>query len=663
MKIALFSDTYLPDINGVATSTNILRNELIKLGHEVMVVTSELPSDSDYEDEFDSNILRVPGLEIQALYGYRACNIFSFKGMREIKKFRPEVIHVQTEFGIGIFGRIAGEYLDIPVVYTYHTMWADYSHYVNPMNSETVDSVVKKVIKKISNLYGNKCQELIVPSKKTKDALIHYGLTQKNIFIIPTGLELDRFDIKNKNETICQQLKIKYDLQGKFVLTFLGRIAQEKSIEVIIHALKKVVQINPDIKCLIVGGGPQLEELIESVENDPISEYIIFTGPQSGEYVPAHYHISDMFISASLSETQGLTYIEAMASSIPVIARYDNQLADVIIDQVNGFFFKNEDELPDLILKAMSCDLSKMKAAALAKAKEYSGETFAEKVLDVYHNAIIIKKYTYTVKSIFPVKNMKNEVVFSYDENESAVSLELTDKIIEEFGIEKGKTFDRDQFDALKDLEQVSRAYNKALKYLTVKDYTYHQMRKKLMDKGDYDDTQLDATLDLLCEKNLINDELYSINYLKRCSRLGIGINKAIYNLRNYGVDSEVIDHCLDELDDEEYQAATHLIDSYFKKNSTNSFKNIQKRIKEKLYIKGFTIDTIEKAMSDYDFIYDDEKEKQTLEKEIDKIYKRYSMKLNSKELKNKLIDTLLRKGYNYDDIKSVLISKENDNE
>ncbi|MBM6842130.1 RecX family transcriptional regulator [[Clostridium] spiroforme] len=663
MKIALFSDTYLPDINGVATSTNILRNELIKLGHEVMVVTSELPSDSDYEDEFDSNILRVPGLEIQALYGYRACNIFSFKGMREIKKFRPEVIHVQTEFGIGIFGRIAGEYLDIPVVYTYHTMWADYSHYVNPMNSETVDSVVKKVIKKISNLYGNKCQELIVPSKKTKDALIHYGLTQKNIFIIPTGLELDRFDIKNKNETICQQLKIKYDLQGKFVLTFLGRIAQEKSIEVIIHALKKVVQINPDIKCLIVGGGPQLEELIESVENDPISEYIIFTGPQSGEYVPAHYHISDMFISASLSETQGLTYIEAMASSIPVIARYDNQLADVIIDQVNGFFFKNEDELPDLILKAMSCDLSKMKAAALAKAKEYSGETFAEKVLDVYHNAIIIKKYTYTVKSIFPVKNMKNEVVFSYDENESAVSLELTDKIIEEFGIEKGKTFDRDQFDALKDLEQVSRAYNKALKYLTVKDYTYHQMRKKLMDKGDYDDTQLDATLDLLCEKNLINDELYSINYLKRCSRLGIGINKAIYNLRNYGVDSEVIDHCLDELDDEEYQAATHLIDSYFKKNSTNSFKNIQKRIKEKLYIKGFTIDTIEKAMSDYDFIYDDEKEKQTLEKEIDKIYKRYSMKLNSKELKNKLIDSLLRKGYNYDDIKSVLISKENDNE
>lgn len=113
--------------------------------------------------------------------------------MKEIKKFAPEVIHVQTEFGIGIFGRIAGEYLDLPVVYTYHTMWTDYSHYMNPINSETVDTVVKKVITKISKFYGNSCQGLIVPSNKTKEALLHYGLQQEHIYTIPTGLELDRF--------------------------------------------------------------------------------------------------------------------------------------------------------------------------------------------------------------------------------------------------------------------------------------------------------------------------------------------------------------------------------------------------------------------------------------------------------------------------------------
>ena len=663
MKIALFSDTYLPDINGVATSTHILRNELMKLGHEVLVVTSELPSDSDYEDEYDDNILRVPGLEIQALYGYRACNIYSFKGMREIKRFGPEVIHVQTEFGIGIFGRIAGENLDVPVVYTYHTMWEDYSHYVNPIHSETVDAVVKKVITKISKFYGNKCEELIVPSKKTEDALIHYGLTQKEINIIPTGLELDRFDVRYKNEQLCQQLIQKYDLQDKFVLTFLGRIAPEKSIKVIIDALKKVVQVNYKIKCLIVGGGPQLEELEAFVENNPIKDYIIFTGPQSGEYVPAHYHISDMFISASLSETQGLTYIEAMASCVPVIARYDDQLVDVIEDGKNGFFFKNEEELSQLILKVMSMDLCSLKKCALEKAKEFSGETFASKVIEVYHKALIMKNYTYVVKSIFPTKNMKNEVVFSYDENESSVSLELTDKIITDHDVVIGKELCREEFDALKDLEQISRAYHKALKYLTIKDYTYYQMKKKLMDKGDFDDTQLDATLDLLCEKNLINDRIYTMNYLKRCTRLGIGLNKAIYNLRNNGVDSEIIDSCLEDMDEDEYNAATALIDTYFKKNNFVSYKNIQNKIREKLFVKGFTNETIEKAMNDYDFEYDDEKEKMALEKDTNKAIAKYSKKYSGKELKNKLIDTLLRKGYNYEDIKNILIAKEDENE
>nr|WP_317999998.1 RecX family transcriptional regulator [uncultured Faecalibacillus sp.] len=664
MKIALFSDTYIPDINGVATSTNILRNELVNLGHDVLVVTSELPSDTTYDASQDEQVLRVPGLEIQALYGYRACNIFSFKGMKEIKRFNPEVIHVQTEFGIGIFGRIAGEYLDIPVVYTYHTMWTDYSHYVNPINSETVDAVVKKVITKISKFYGNSCQGLIVPSNKTKEALLHYGLKQKNVYTIPTGLELERFSIRNKDDVLCQELIKKYHLEGHFVLTFLGRIAPEKSITVIIDALKEVVKINDNIRFLIVGGGPQLDELKEYVKNDHIEPYVIFTGPQSGKMVPAHYHISNMFISASLSETQGLTYIEAMASNIPVIARYDDQLVDVINDGENGFFFKDESELPQLILKAMSMDLNFLKQNALKKASEYSGETFAKNVLKVYKKAILTKEYIYKVVSIFPVKNNKNEVSFSYDENDSAVTLELSDKIIDQYDLHRGKIVDREQFNTLKDLEQISRAYNKALKYLSIKDYTEYQMRKKLMDSGDYDDAQLDATIQLLSEKNLINDKMYAMNYFKRCTRLGIGHNKAIYNLRNYGIETEIIDMCLEELDDdEEYQAALLLINNYYQRNSTISYRNIQRKIKEKLFLKGFTNDIIDKAMAEYDFEYDLDKEKAALEKDYFKAHHRYEKKLKGKDLKNKIIDTLLKKGYNYEDIKNILEVKEKNDE
>ena len=653
MRIAIFSDTYTPDINGVATSTKILKDELINHGHEVLVVTSELPSESDYEDDPNDNILRVPGLEIQALYGYRACNIYSFKGMKEIKSMNIEVIHVQTEFGIGIFGRIVGEALNIPVVYTYHTMWADYSHYVNPINSTAIDGLIKKAITRISKFYGDKSAELIVPSIKTKEALEKYGL-HKNMHIIPTGLELDKFDPKNKDDKLINQIKEKYGIKDQFIVTFLGRIAKEKSIDVLIDAMKEIVKENDNILCLIVGGGPYLDELKELVKDDQTEKYIIFTGPKLSQEVPSYYHLSNVFVSASVTETQGLTYIEAMASGIPAVARYDQNLENVIIDGVNGYFFKETNELVSILLNMMNSDCSKMAREAYLHAMKFSSEVFYEKVIDVYKLAIKQKYYTYKVKSIYEIKDSMNEVIFLFDESE--IILELSDKIIKSYDLEIGKEISKETFDILKDHEQVTRAYNKALKFLTVKDYTYNQMKKKLMDSGNYDDAQLDTTLELLQNKNLINDEEYTVNYLKRCTRLGVGLNKAIYNLRNYGVSDEIIDQCLEKNSfDDEYLAATKIIDTYYNRNIGFSYKAMLKKIRDKLYIKGFTNEAIEKALSDYDFEFDYEKEHNALEKEFIKQKKKYSKKYDTNQLKEKIINNLLRKGYNYEDIKEIM--------
>ena len=653
MRIAIFSDTYTPDINGVATSTKILKDELINHGHEVLVVTSELPSESDYEDDPNDNILRVPGLEIQALYGYRACNIYSFKGMKEIKSMNIEVIHVQTEFGIGIFGRIVGEALNIPVVYTYHTMWADYSHYVNPINSTAIDGLIKKAITRISKFYGDKSAELIVPSIKTKEALEKYGL-HKNMHIIPTGLELDKFDPKNKDDKLINQIKEKYGIKDQFIVTFLGRIAKEKSIDVLIDAMKEIVKENDNILCLIVGGGPYLDELKELVKDDQIEKYIIFTGPKLSQEVPSYYHLSNVFVSASVTETQGLTYIEAMASGIPAVARYDQNLENVIIDGVNGYFFKETNELVSILLNMMNSDCSKMAREAYLHAMKFSSEVFYEKVIDVYKLAIKQKYYTYKVKSIYEIKDSMNEVIFLFDESE--IILELSNKIIKSYELEVGKEISKETFDILKDHEQVTRAYNKALKFLTVKDYTYNQMKKKLMDSGNYDDAQLDTTLELLQNKNLINDEEYTVNYLKRCTRLGVGLNKAIYNLRNYGVSDEIIDQCLEKNSfDDEYLAATKIIDTYYNRNIGFSYKAMLKKIRDKLYIKGFTNEAIEKALSDYDFEFDYEKEHNALEKEFIKQKKKYSKKYDTNQLKEKIINNLLRKGYNYEDIEEIM--------
>ena len=659
MKVAIFSDTYIPDINGVATSTRILRNQLVKRGHEVIVVTSELPSDSDYVDDPQELILRVPGLEIQRLYGYRACNIYSFKGMRELKNQNIDVIHVQTDFGIGIFSRLAAEVLNVPLVYTYHTMWTDYSHYLVPMKSNAVEGLIKKVISRISKIYGNNCTELIVPSIKTKEALEQYGL-DKTMHVIPTGLELENFDPMNRKCEAIENLKQMYQINNQFVITFLGRIAEEKSIDVIIKAVFELVKKRTNILFLIVGGGPSLDNLKKLVETYNLEKYVIFTGPKPQDVVPSYYHISDIFVSASITETQGLTFIEAMASGIPVIARRDKNLLEVVNDGYNGFFFDRPEELAPLLERVMDLDLKPYGKQAYKDAMQYSSEVFCQKVEDVYQLSINKKHYTYRVKSIYPIKNGRNEVVFLFDESE--IIVEINDTLIKNYEIEVGKVIDREIFDVLKDYEQISHAYQKALKYLTVKDYTKSQMEKKLMDSGNYDDTQLKATIDMLESKNLINDEAYTLQYIKRSARLGIGFNKAIYNLRNQGVDSTTIDECLEEVHrDEEYDAAIDVINTLYKKNTSSSHKAIIKRIRDRLYAKGFTNETIERAMSDYDFTYSEKKEEEVLINEYEKQVSRYKRKLSGSALDEKVIDVLLRKGYTYDSIKQIINKQRGD--
>ena len=146
------------------------------------------------------------------------------------------------------------------------------------------------------------------------------------------------------------------------------------------------------------------------------------------------------------------------------------------------------------------------------------------------------------------------------------------------------------------------------------------------------------------------------MNYLKRCTRLGVGLNKAIYNLRNYGVSDEIIDQCLEKNSfDDEYLAATKIIDTYYNRNIGFSYKAMLKKIHDKLYIKGFTNEAIEKALSDYDFEFDYEKEHNALEKEFIKQKKKYSKKYDTNQLKEKIINNLLRKGYNYEDIKEIM--------
>ena len=653
MRVALFSDTYLPDLNGVATSTKTLHDALIRNNHEVIVITSELPSDSEYKDESNDNIVRVPGLELSIYYGYRACNIYSYSGMREIRDFDPEIVHVQTEFGIGIFGRLVAQELDLPIVYTYHTMYVDYSHYINPMNSEVFDEFLKNIISRLTNLYTSKCSQLIVPSQKTADALKKYGL-KREPQIVPTGLELEKFDPNNRNIELESALIKQYGLENKFVMVFLGRVAKEKSIESLLEMVARLKDIRQDFVLLIVGGGNYLNELKLMATHLNLDDYIIFTGPQFGELVPAHYHISDIFLSASLSETQGLTYIEAMASGIPAIARYDENLVGVIKEGINGYFFNDVEELLDIVLKLIDSNIELLKSSALEDSSRFSLQKFYEDIIAVYDEAVVSKRYNYEIVAIKSSKQNYFDVDFKVDQ--TIITLELASKFIDEYDLTIGKIINRELFNVLKNLEQITIAYNKALKWLAFKDYPEAHIKDKLADGGFFSDEQIETTLNFLKERDLVNDQRYACEYIEACTRKSIGINRAIYSLRKSKVSLDAIDFAIENMDQQnQIESAKSMIEDIYATESTKSYRSLMNGIRNRLFNRGFTPETIDIAMGSINLRFDIVREKETLEKELMKCQKKYQRKYQGDELVQRCIDGLLKKGYRYEDIKEIV--------
>ena len=649
MNIAIFTDTYLPDLNGVATSSRILHDELVKHGHHVLVVTTELPNGSSYQD--DALTIRLPGIDIKKLYGYRASTIYSFDGMKEIKEFHPDVIHVQTEFGVGIFGRIVGEILNVPVCYTYHTMWTDYSHYIS-RGVKPIDVVMKKIIEKISKIYGNSCAQLIVPSQKTADELASYGI-EKNMNVIGTGLVLDHFKPEHCDPDIVANIKKTYQLDNHFVILFLGRIAQEKSIDVLIEAMEDIIKEREDALLLIVGGGPTLSSLEELVKEKGLEDYVIFTGPKDSKLVPQYYHVADAFVSASTSETQGLTYIEAMASGLPVFARYDRNLEDVIENEVNGFFFDTKEELVQKLISFSKEQSSRISQQALIDAQQFSSEIFYEKILSVYQKAIDSFTYCYKISSI---SKAKNGYLMTVNEGNQQFLVKLSKKSIETYKLVEGLDIDRETLDQLRDLEQVQDCYNTALKLLSYKDYSSAKLKARLEKKGPYSDEVISHTIEHLKEKHLIDDYDYCYNYIESSLNKGYGFNRAVASLKKEGVNVDIINHILEAFSDElEYDKAVEIIEKLYNANHTRSPNALIANIKSKLFNKGFKGETVDRALDQVEMQFPKEETEALLKKEYERGYRRYSSKYEGKELKNKIVNFLMRKGYEYSDITSLL--------
>ena len=386
MNIAIFTDTYLPEINGVAVSCDSLFNLLRKNGHNAYIVTTSAEKNTSFKD----NVLRIPGLELKKLYGYHLSWFFNAKAYRILKSLKLDLVHINTEFGIGQFGLIVASKFKIPTVYTYHTMYEDYTYYAT---KGYFDRFSKWAIREFDKACMNRANEIISPSEKTKIYIKSIGV-EKYINIVPTGFDFTRFLKTEEHYKKALEIKKEYKIpENKKILLCLGRIAQEKSFDVVIRGYSNYLKTHDKNETILifVGDGPDRTSLEELVKELKLENNIVFLGKVNNSLVPYFYMISDVFLNASISETQGLTFMEAMASSLLVLCRFDNNLVGVIDNNKTGFFFQDINDFSNKLDYVLNLDESakdKIKQNAFNSIDAFSEKTFYNNIIEVYKRAI-----------------------------------------------------------------------------------------------------------------------------------------------------------------------------------------------------------------------------------------------------------------------------------
>lgn len=387
MNIALFTDTYPPFINGVSTSCYNLAKTFREHGHRVIIVT---PRTTNGKLEFKDDIIYMPGIEMKKFYGYRLTRLFDRNVCKILKENNIELIHNQTDYTVGVFGRRAARALKLPIVYTYHTSYEDYTYYAV---KGLLDRVAKKVVRFYSKGIATKATEFITPSVKTKDFMRSVG-TDIYINVIPTGIDFSLFSKEKMDYERTEAFKNEHGIdKDTKVILLLGRIGKEKSVDVSIKYFASYVNKHPEqkVKMIVVGDGPQRSELELMTHELHISHLVDFIGFVSAQEVPFYYHLADLYNSASTTETQGLTFMEAMSAGTLVLARFDDNLTNTIIDGETGFFFTDEASYVSQVEKIFAMkeeEKEKVNQNALKIIDQYSMDKFYTNVLEVYKRAL-----------------------------------------------------------------------------------------------------------------------------------------------------------------------------------------------------------------------------------------------------------------------------------
>ncbi|MBI4154335.1 glycosyltransferase [Candidatus Woesearchaeota archaeon] len=321
----MFTDSYKPQVNGVVRSVDVFTDNLRKKGHEVHIFAPEIP---DYKGS-EKNVHRIKSVEFRGYKEYRIGLPFKMLLLQPFGKTKPDVIHVHSPFSMGVIGLRLAKHYKIPCVGTFHTMFPEYAHYFlkydRLQKSKLVTRMFKKGAWKYLNWFYGKCDVVIAPTEKIKNVLKNHGI--ENVTAIPTGVEIKAVK-KSKS-----RLRKEYGLSNnEKIILHVGRITREKNVGFIISSLSGLLKSG--CKMIITSDGPYREKLVKTVADLGLGESVIFTGYIPDNQLQEYYRLSDVFVMASTTETQGLVLLEAAVNGLPVVA-LDSQVTGDIVRETN----------------------------------------------------------------------------------------------------------------------------------------------------------------------------------------------------------------------------------------------------------------------------------------------------------------------------------------
>ena len=377
MNIGIFTDSYFPQLSGVATSIKTLKDSLEEQGHNVFIFTTTDPHIK--KGTVEANIFRFSSVPFISFTDRRVAFRGFFEATKVAREVKLDIVHTQTEFALGMIGKYVAHQLKIPAIHTYHTMYEDYLHYV--LNGHLLRPYH---VKQFTNAYLKNMDGVIAPSKRVEALLKRYRVNIP-MRVIPTGVDINSL---NKPETVevRKELDIPDDVP---VLLTLSRVAEEKKIDRILNAMPEILDEFPQTRLVIAGDGPDMEVLQEQVERLTLEDSVIFTGDIPHDDVGSYYKMADLFVSASDTETQGLTYIEALASGTKCVVYDTDYTEHVFDDEEFGKVFSGPGEMLNEILFYLRKGRERIQPDKLAaKMEQISAQKFASSVYQFYQDTI-----------------------------------------------------------------------------------------------------------------------------------------------------------------------------------------------------------------------------------------------------------------------------------